>query len=86
MFEFDVNKSKSNLVKHRIDFETAGRLWADSQRIEIPARTVDEPRFMLIAKLNNKVWSAIFTHLEEKIRIISVRRARKNEEEIYYSI
>ncbi|MEQ6120071.1 BrnT family toxin [Reichenbachiella sp. MALMAid0571] len=86
MFEFDVNKSKSNLAKHGIDFETTGRLWTDPQRIEIPARTVDELRSMLIAKLNDKVWSAIFTHVEESIRIISVRRARKNEEEIYYSI
>ena len=86
MFEFDVNKSKSNLVKHGIDFETASRLWTDPQRIEIPARTVDEPRLMLIAKFEDKVWSAIFTHVEQNIRIISVRRARKNEEEIYYSI
>lgn len=86
MFDFDVNKSKSNLVKHGIDFETAVRLWTDPQRIEIPARTVDEPRFMLIAKLNGKVWSAIFTLVEENIRIISVRRARKNEKEIYYSL
>jgi len=86
MFEFDVKKSKSNLEKHGIDFETATGLWQDPQGIEIPARTEDELRFMRIAKLEGKIWSTIFTVIDQNIRIISARRARKNEEEIYNSI
>jgi len=85
MFEFDRNKSDLNKKKHGIDFETAKRLWEDSNRIEIPARWVDEPRFLLIAQLDGQLWSAIFTHRKNKIRMISVRKSRNNEKEIYNS-
>jgi len=84
-FEFDNNKSKSNKVKHGIDFDEAKQLWYDANRIIIPARVIDEPRFLLIAKIDIKHWSAIFTIRNNKIRIISVRRSRQNEIEIYES-
>lgn len=61
MFEFDENKSKRNKGKHGIDFETAVRLWEDPNRLEIPTGTVDESRLVLIAMLNDDIWSAIFT-------------------------
>ena len=85
MFEFDKNKSESNRRKHGIDFESARKLWWDSNRIEIPARWIDEPRFVLIAILEKDIWSAVFTLRENRIRIISVRTARDNEKEIYNS-
>ncbi len=85
MFEFDKSKSESNKIKHGIDFESARELWMDSNRIEIPARWVDEPRFFLIAKLKKDIWSAVFTRRKNRIRIISVRKARDNEKEIYNS-
>ena len=85
MFEFDKNKSESNRRKHGIDFESARKLWWDSNRIEIPARWIDEPRFVLIAILEKDIWSAVFTLRENRIRIISVRKARDNEKEIYNS-
>jgi hypothetical protein len=84
-FEFDQNKSQANLSKHGIDFKTARKLWLDSGRIEIPAKTIDEPRFLIISKLNGKYWSGIFTIRRNVIRIISVRRSRKNEIELYES-
>lgn len=84
-FEFDQNKSQTNQSKHGIDFEEAKQLWLDSDRIEIPARTIDEPRFLIIAKLNGKFWSRIFAIRNKAIRIISVRRSRKKEIEIYES-
>ena len=84
VFEFDLNKSVVNKNKHGIDFEEAQSLWLDYRRIEISARTVGEPRFILIAKMNDEIWSAIFTIRNEVIRIISVRKSRKNEKEIYY--
>lgn len=86
MFEFDENKSKRNKRKHGIDFETAVRLWEDPNRLEIPTRTVDESRFVLIAMLDDDIWSAIFTKRNKNIRIISVRKSRKNEKEIYKSL
>ncbi len=84
-FEFDENKSKANNDKHGIDFIEAQELWNDPDRIEIPTKHLDEPRYVLIAMIYNKHWAAIFTYRNKKIRLISVRRARKNEKEIYES-
>ena len=83
-FEFDTNKSASNKVKHGIDFTVAQLLWKDINRIEIPARNITEPRYLLIALINRNIWSAIFTYCKNFVRIISVRKARRNEKEIYY--
>lgn len=83
VFEFDKQKSISNKEKHGIDFVEAQLLWQDSEVIMIPARTTVEKRFLLIGKYNNKIWSAVFTIRNKKIRIISVRRSRKDEEKIY---
>jgi uncharacterized DUF497 family protein len=85
MLEFDKRNSESNKMKHGIDFETARGLWKDSNRIEIPAKWVDESRMILIARLEKDIWAAIFTLRNDRIRIISVRKARDNEKEIYYS-
>ncbi len=84
-FEFDNHKTKENKKRHGIDFVKAQMLWDDSDRIEIPARTIDEPRLVVIAKIADKYWSGIITYRGEKIRIISVRRSRKEEVEIYES-
>ena len=83
MFEFHPAKSASNASKHGIDFEAAQKLWEDPDRLQVPARTQGEPRFMLIGKIADKHWSAVFTIREDKIRIVSVRRSRMNEVEAY---
>ena len=85
MFEFDPDKSEVNKLKHGIDFYMARRLWKDPRRIEIPARWIDEPRFLIIAGMDKDIWSAIYTLRNKRIRIISVRKARQNEKEIYHS-
>ncbi len=85
VFEYDPNKSAVNKQKHGIDFEEAQSLWLDNRRIEIDARTVGEPRKLIIAEFKNEVWSLIYTLRNNKIRIISVRKSRKNEKEIYYN-
>ena len=82
-FEFDPEKSKANLQKHGIDFVAAQKLWQDADRLEAPARSEIEKRKMLIAKHDGKLWAAIFTERGENVRIISVRRARKNETQRY---
>ena len=84
-FEFDVRKSSSNKMKHGIDFNEARKLWDDPDLIEIPVKTSDEPRFLVIGRISEKCWSGIITYRGEKIRIISVRRARKEEVNIYES-
>jgi len=84
-FEFDPTKSNSNKKKHGIDFYEAQALWNDSDFIEIPVKTIDEPRFLVIGSISEKHWSAIITYRSEKVRIISVRRSRKEEVDIYES-
>jgi uncharacterized DUF497 family protein len=84
-FEFDEAKSESNEVKHGIDFQAAQALWNDIDRIEIPARTDDEPRFLVIGRIGGRVWSAVVTPREQRTRIISVRAARRKEIDIYES-
>jgi len=84
-FEFDPNKSVANKQKHGIDFVEAQTLWNDVERVEVPARTVDEPRIVVIGVINGKHWSAVITPRGTKTRIISVRRSRREEIEIYES-
>jgi uncharacterized DUF497 family protein len=82
-YEFDEAKSAANKAKHGLDFSEAQNLWQDADAVEIPAKSDVEQRKMLIARIGGKIWSAIFTERENKIRIISVRRARTNEEAMY---
>jgi uncharacterized DUF497 family protein len=82
-FEFDPKKSDGNKVKHGIDFYEAQALWDDPDFIEIPVKTSDEPRFLVIGKISEKHWSGIITYRSDKIRLISVRRSRKEEVDIY---
>jgi uncharacterized DUF497 family protein len=84
-FEFDPQKSEANKKKHGIDFYEAQALWDDPDLIEIPVRTSDEPRFLIIAKSSGKHWSGVITYRGGKIRIISVRRSRKEEVDFYES-
>ena len=85
MFEFDDLKSKSNFQKHGIDFIDAQALWSDSNLLEIPAKTLDEPRFVVIGMIKQKHWSAVITYRNDKVRLISVRRSRDEEVILYES-
>jgi len=82
-FEWDSEKSLSNKNKHKIDFETATSLWEDAERIEILAPYPLENRYIMIARLGKHHWTAIYTIREGAIRIISVRRSRKQEKALY---
>ncbi len=84
-FEFDPEKSLTNWTKHGIDFIEAQMLWLDENLIEIQAKTLDEPRFLIIGTIEKRHWSAIVTYRNGKIRLISVRRSRQKEIEIYES-
>ena len=82
-FEFDQRKSEVNKTKHGIDFGTAQAIWLDLNRLEIPARSVTEARNQVIDRFGGEVWSAFVTDRGDAIRIISVRRARKEERAAY---
>ena len=84
-FEFDPAKSEANFTKHGINFVDAQRLWDDPMLLEIPAKTDDEPRYLMIGLMGGKHWAAVVTYRETHVRLISVRRARKEEVTIYES-
>lgn len=84
-FEYDPGKSAANRKKHGIDFDEAQALWHDVRLLEAPANSVDEPRFLVIGMIGPKHWTAVCTYRGEQVRIISVRRARKQEIEHYES-
>ncbi len=85
IFEFDEIKSQATLLKNGINFVDAQLLWNDPRLLEIPAKTEDEPRFLMIGKLNGKHWSALVTYRSANVRLISVRRSRNEEVTLYES-
>jgi uncharacterized protein len=84
-FEFDSKKSNSNKIKHGMDFHEAQAMWNDPDLMEIPVKTSDEPRYLVVGKIAEKHWSGVITYRGERIRIISVRRSRKEEVDLYES-
>jgi uncharacterized DUF497 family protein len=84
-FEFDPAKSKINKERHGLDFDDAQVLWFDPDSVGFVAKSDDEDRYAIIANLNKRLWVAFYTPRENRIRIISVRRARTNERKLYES-
>ena len=83
IFEFDPKKSKSNLDKHGIDFVRAQVIWDDPDFIEVQVKSEDESRYIVIGLIGKRYWSAVVTYRDQNIRLISVRRSRKSEVNIY---
>ena len=84
-FEFDAAKSQANLAKHGIDFIQAQRIWDDPDFVEVNAKSVDEPRALVIGRVDRKYWSAVITYRDGNIRLISARRSRQTEVAFYES-
>ena len=85
-FEWDEIKNEKNKRNHGISFETAAFVFNDVNRIEIYDALhskINEDRYITIGKVN-KVLFVVFTELEDNVRIISARIAKKKEKEIYY--
>jgi uncharacterized DUF497 family protein len=79
-------KSDANAQKHGIDFFDAQLLWLDDMLIEVPARTVGEPRWLVVGRISDRHWSAVITRRGDTLRIISVRRARPEEIKLYETL
>jgi uncharacterized DUF497 family protein len=77
-FEFDPAKSALNLAKHGIDFQKIQEIW-NNKVIALPSFNSSEDRWLAIGRLDSRFWTVIITLRNEKIRIISARRSRKNE-------
>ena len=84
-FEFNEQKSQANLLKHGINFIDAQALWDDPRLLEIPAKTEDELRYLLIGMIKGRHWSAVVTYRDASVRLISVRRSRPEEVVLYES-
>lgn len=82
-FELDPGKSATNRARHGIDFLQAQDLWEDRDRVDVPARTVSEPRWLVVARIGEIHWSAVIIYRDLRIRIISVRGSRSEEVRIY---
>ncbi|MBF0441806.1 MAG: BrnT family toxin [Oligoflexales bacterium] len=83
MFEWDESKNAINTKKHGISFKEATKIWRDEKRLTLPTRFEDEPRQIVIGKISGTIWSAIITYRGSNIRIISVRKSRNKERELY---
>ena len=84
-FEFDQEKSLSNKTKHGIDFVETQIVWSDDDLIKLPSKYPDEERFLFIGMIDEKHYAVIATYRGDCIRIISARRARREEVEFYES-
>ena len=82
-FEYDPAKSSANKDKHGIDFEKAQAMWNDPQMLDIRARHASEARVISIGMIGGRHWTAVWTDRGGIVRIISVRRARKEEVKLY---
>jgi len=85
-FEWDETKRKSNIKKHGIDFLEAPMIFSgNTLTIEDNRYDYGEVRFVTFGVLCDRVVSVIHTETEDTIRIISIRKATKNEEKEYFS-
>ena len=84
-FEWDANKNESNIRKHGIAFEEASKIFF-RMRLEKRSDRAGEIRYITVGKVNNRIIAVIYAPRGENIRIISARKARKNEERAYRSI
>jgi uncharacterized DUF497 family protein len=83
-FEWDPAKNRTNQTKHGISFEKASQIWQGNYiTVDGVAHAKNEERSASLGLINGRVCVAIWTRRNENVRIISVRRARKYEEQLY---
>lgn len=83
--EWDNNKAAANLIKHEIDFEDAKNIFLDTNCPEREdKRDYNETRIQVIGIVNQVVLLVVYTKRNGRYRLISARRANKNERRQYY--
>jgi uncharacterized protein len=85
-FEWDGDKRLANIEKHGIDFRAAKLLFDGRPVFTTESGFAGEPRILTTGMIGGKLYTAIWTQREAKVRFISVRRARDAEERAYRSI
>lgn len=84
-FEYDPAKSAKNQAKHGVDFERAQALWDDPDLLSVRTTFPGEERWISIGVMQGKHWTAVWTPRGGNTRIISVRRSRDKEVQLYES-
>ncbi|MFH1356974.1 MAG: BrnT family toxin [bacterium] len=82
VYEFDERKSRLNRVKHGIDFYEAQKIW-DNSHVAFLAKGLDEIRYAIIGQVREHTYTCIYTMRGQRIRLISCRRSRKQERQLY---
>jgi len=82
-FEWDSGKNESNKKKHGLSFEQGSSVFDDSNRLQKINVRGTERRYLTIGKAFKVLMTVIYTVRNLAFRIISVRRARKDEREAY---
>ena len=84
-FEWDLAKAEANRLKHRVDFSTASGVFGDPFGIEaFDPRHHGEDRFLLTGMVGGVLLTVVYTERRDRLRIISARRATKDEHDDYY--
>ena len=81
-FDWDKRKNDSNLEKHGIDFDDAVEIFYGPVVLRRSNRN-NEERWIAVCSSGNRLIAVVFTRRADAIRIVSARRARKNEEREY---
>ena len=84
-FEWDDEKKRRNLKKHKISFEVVPTMFHGHVVELVDHRHDDEVRFLGLGLIRGFVYPCIYTYSGDARRIISLRRANKNEQEIFFS-
>ncbi len=83
IFEYDPDKSQKNEARHGIDFEWAQELWK-TRHVIVPAKKVrGEYRHFILARIDDRLYVAVFTRRGTAVRLISCHKADKRLERIY---
>ena len=85
-FEWDDDKAAANVRKHGVSFEQAALAFRDLFAVEwLDMREgYGEERIILVGTSQGQILAVVYTEREERIRIISARRATKHEKDIYF--
>jgi hypothetical protein len=86
-FEWDEAKAAENYAKHGVSFETAAKVFGDPFGVERldDRENYGEERFILIGVVEETVLTVVYTERNDRVRIISARRATRREQDDYFT-
>ena len=89
IFEWDEEKNRLNLKKHKLDFETAALVFGDDDRLIFydENHSEEEDRYITIGSINGcvVVLFVVYTEQDDTVRLISARKANNAERRLYYA-